>query len=177
MPRIQLPCRRITVIFDFPFHLSQLQIHIMIRIPFDVDRISHGHLVHPLELASLIHFYDFREEIHGDQRKAVDSLSSHMRRMAPNVAELINNNQPNHPFQHIVPQISGLLGELQEELDARLQDTDWTFQPVPAPRIPYDACGRLRGPHCCYPAHLISAGRSFREVGAIPSVNYPDFGR
>jgi len=27
----------------------------MIRIPFERDRLSHGHLVHPVELAHLVH--------------------------------------------------------------------------------------------------------------------------
>ena len=127
----------------------------MIRIPFDNDRISHGHFVHPLELAHLIHFWDNRQDIQRDQHEALTTVSEQLRRLSPLVAELVSNTQPEHPFQHVVPQITSILAQFRQELDARLLDTHQTFQPIPTPHIPFDACGRMRGPQDCYPAPIL----------------------
>ena len=71
------------------------------------------------------------------------------------VAELVNRSQPEHPFQHVVPQIANILTQFREGLNARLEDTRQVFQPIPTPHIPYDACGRMRGPQDCYPAPIL----------------------
>ena len=102
----------------------------MIRIPFDNDRISHGHLVHPLELAHFIHFWDNRQDIQRDQYNALTAVSDQLRRLSPLVAELVSNTQPEHPFQHVAPQITSILAQFREELDERLLDTNQILQPI-----------------------------------------------
>ena len=143
----------------------------MIRIPFDSDRISHGHLVHPLELAHLIHFWDNREELHRDQFDALATVSEQLRRLSPLVAELVNNTQPDHPFQDLVPQITRIMAEFREEIDARMIDAHFVFQPIPTPHIPYDACGRMRGPQDGYPAPIPRKHLHPRSRSAPPRIH------
>lgn len=143
----------------------------MIPIPFDNDRISHGHLVHPLELAHLIHFWDNRGDVQRDQQQALNTVSEQLRRLSPLVAELVNNRQPDHPFPHVVPQITELLAQFRAELDTRLRETEQVFQPIPTPHIPYDACGRLRGPQDCYPAPILREYVYPRSRSAPPTIH------
>ena len=127
----------------------------MIRIPFERDRLSHGHLVHPLELAHLVHYSDSRKLIERDQSNALEACSTELRKMAPLVAELVGNTQPGHPLQHLVPNITAMLTRLREEVDSRIVATNQAFASTPTPFTPYDACGRMRGLHDCYPAPLL----------------------
>jgi len=80
----------------------------MIRIPFERDRLSHGHLVHPIELAHLVHYWDNRKLIERDQRKALEACSTELRKMAPLVEELVNMTRPDHPLQHLAPNITSM---------------------------------------------------------------------
>lgn len=143
----------------------------MIRIPFDTDRISHGHLIHPLELAHLIHFWDNRQHFQHHQQTALEAVSQNLRRLSPLVAELVNNMDPTHPFPHMAPQIQGMLATLRQGLDRRLQDTNEVFQPIPTPYIPYDACGRTRGPQDCYPAPPLRKHAFPRSRSAPPTIH------
>lgn len=156
--------------FSF-FHSCPQPFHIMIRIPFDRDRISHGHLVHPLELAHLVYYWDSRKIIEQDQHTALAEVSDLLRRLSPIVAELVGNTQPNHPYQHMVPQITTILEELREELDYRMVATTQTFAPIPTPFIPYDACGRMRGLHDCYPAPILRRRVFPRSHSAPPTIH------
>ena len=157
--------------FDLPVTPPSPQpFDIMIRIPFDTERISHAHLVHPLELAHLIHFWDNRQDIQRDQHEALTTISEQLRRLAPLVAELINRSQPDHPFQHVVPQIANIMTQFREELNARLEDTDHVLDPIPTPHIPYDACGRMRGPQDCYPAPILRHHVYPRSRSAPPTI-------
>ena len=143
----------------------------MIRIPFERDRLSHGHLVHPIELAHLVHYWDNRKLIERDQRAALMACSTELRKMAPTVAELVNNTQPAHPLQHLVPNITSMLSRLKQEVDSRITVTDQAFAPIPTPFTPYDGCGRMRGLHDCYPAPLLRQYVHPRSRSAPPTID------
>ena len=96
----------------------------MIRIPFERDRLSHGHLVHPVELAHLVHYWDSRKSIERDQLQALEACSSELRKMAPLVEELVNIPRPDHPLHHLVPNITAMLTDLRREVDS-------VFSPIP----------------------------------------------
>ena len=127
----------------------------MIRIPFERDRLSHGHLVHPVELAHLVHYWDSRKSIERDQLHALEACSSELRKMAPLVEELVNIPRPDHPLYYLVPNITAMLTDLRREVDSRIATTKQDFSPIPTPFTPYDACGRMRGLHDNYPAPLL----------------------
>ena len=144
---------------------------IMIRIPFERDRLSHGHLVHPVELAHLVHYWDSRKSIERDQRHALEACSSELRKMAPLVEELVNIPSPDHPLHYLVPNITAMLTDLRREVDSRITATQQAFAPIPTPFTPYDACGRMRGLHDNYPAPLLRKFVYPRSRSAPPTVD------
>ena len=109
----------------------------MIRIPFERDRLSHGHLVHPVELAHLVHYWDSRKSIERDQRHALEACSSELRKMAPLVEELVNIPRPDHPLHYLVPNITAMLTDLRRKVDSRITATQQAFAPIPIhPSLP-----------------------------------------
>lgn len=143
----------------------------MIRIPFERDRLSHGHLVHPIELAHLVHYWDNRKLKERDQRKALEACSTELRKMAPLVEELVNMSRPDHPLQHLAPNITSMLARLRQEVDTRIVATNQAFASTPTPFTPYDACGRMRGLHDNYPAPLLRQYVYPRSRSAPPTVD------
>ena len=143
----------------------------MIRIPFERDRLSHGHLVHPVELAHLVHYWDSRKSIEREQLRALEACSSELRKMAPLVEELVNIPRPDHPLHYLVPNITAMLTDLRREVDSRITTTKQAFSPIPTPFTPYDACGRMRGLHDNYPAPLLRKFVYPRSRSAPPTVD------
>lgn len=113
---------------------------------------------------------NIREGLHQEEHVSLTHVSEHLRRIVPLMAELLNNTQPEHPFQRIIPQVTGLLRQFREEIDERLSATNQTFEPIPAPHIPDDACGRMRGPQDCYPAPLLRKEIFPRSPSAPPTI-------
>lgn len=70
----------------------------------------------------------------------------------------------------MVPHITTIFEELREELDYRMVATTQTFAPIPTPFIPYDACGRMRGLHDCYPAPILRRRVFPRSHSAPPTI-------
>ena len=155
----------------FESDLNPQPFTIMIRIPFERDRLSHGHLVHPVELAHLVHYWDSRKSIERDQLHALEACSSELRKMAPLVEELVNIPRPDHPLHHLVPNITAMLTDLRREVDSRITTTKQDFSPIPTPFTPYDACGRMRGLHDNYPAPLLRKFVYPRSRSAPPTVD------
>ena len=155
----------------FESDLNPQPFTIMIRIPFERDRLSHGHLVHPVELAHLVHYWDSRKSIERDQLHALEACSSELRKMAPLVEELVNIPRPDHPLYYLVPNITAMLTDLRREVDSRITTTKQDFSPIPTPFTPYDACGRMRGLHDNYPAPLLRKFVYPRSRSAPPTVD------
>ena len=143
----------------------------MIRIPFERDRLSHGHLVHPVELAHMVHYWDSRKVIERDQLRALEACSSELRKMAPLVEELVNIPRPDHPLYYLVPNITAMLTDLRREVDSRITTTKEAFSPIPTPFTPSDARGRMRGLHDNYPAPLLRKFVYPRSRSAPPTVD------
>ena len=142
--RVRLLISVRSLLFTFTNWFPQ-PFNIMIRIPFERDRLSHGHLVHPVELAHLVHYWDSRKLIERDQRNALEACSSELRKMAPLIEELVNIPRPDHPLQHLAPNITAMLTGLRWEVDSRITATQQAFAPIPTPFAPYmmpvAACG------------------------------------
>ena len=113
----------------------------MIRIPFERDRLSHGHLVHPVELAHLVHYWDSRKLIERDQRNALEACSSELRKMAPLVEELVNIPRPDHPLQHLAPNITAMITSLRREVDTTHNRPLHLYLHPSLHMMPVAACG------------------------------------
>ena len=132
------------------------------------DRRSNSHVIHPWELALLVHSYDHRFALKEEQLSCLTRTQTALRRAAPLMAELLDRVGPDHPsYEHLhEPRI--LLARLQQSLTDQQDIIEKAFSPIPTPFIPNDDYGILRGPQKHVPAPMLRRNLFPRSRSAPP---------
>ena len=121
---------------------------------------THGHLLHPWELATLVHNYDRQMELQQNQLTYVRQAQTALRRAAP-LSELLNRVGPTVPNYEYLYETRQLLTHMQQRVTEQERVIIDAFLPLPTPFVPDDDYGFLRRPephlyqHQCFDAVYI----------------------
>ena len=121
----------------------------------------HGHIVHPWELAMLIHNYDRQRELQQQQQQQQQQMSylrqtqGAFRRAAPVILELLDAVGPNIPNYAYIHEPRELLTQIQQRLAEQEQHIQAAFRTPPSPFLPNDDYGFLRRPESRLPAPML----------------------
>lgn len=132
------------------------------------DPRSNSHLIHPWELALLVHSYDHRLALKEAQSSCLARAQMALRRAAPLMAELFDRVGPHHPSYEHLHEPRTLLAQLQQSLTDQEDIIERAFPPIPTPFIPNDDYGILRGPETHVPAPMLRRDLFPRSRSAPP---------
>ena len=139
----------------------------------------HGHIVHPWELAMLIHNYDRQSELQQQQMSYLRQAQGALRRAAPVILELLDAVGPNIPNYAHLHEPRELLTQIQQRLTEQEQRIQAAFQTPPSPFIPNDDYGFLRRPESRLPAPMLRRSllpRSRSAPAILKSTTTSSFG-
>ena len=114
-----------------------------------------GHIVHPWELAMLVHNYDRQRDLQQQQLTYLRQAQGALRRAAPVILELLDAVGPNIPNYAYLHEPRELLTQMQQRLTEQEQHIQTAFQTPPSPYIPNDDYGFLRRPESQIPAPML----------------------
>ena len=114
-----------------------------------------GHIVHPWELAMLVHNYDRQMELQQNQLTYIRQAQTALRRAAPVISELLDRVGPNVPNYEFLYEPRELLTQMQQRLTDQETFVNEGIQPPPSPFIPNDDYGFLRRPEPHIPAPML----------------------
>ena len=111
-----------------------------------------GHIVHPWELAMLVHNYDRQSDLQQHQLTYLQQAQGALRRAAPVISELLDTVGPNYAYLH---EPRELLIQMQQRLTDQEMIINAAFQTPPSPFISNDDYGFLRRPEPHIPAPML----------------------
>ena len=114
-----------------------------------------GHIVHPWELAMLIHNYDRQRELQTQQLTYLRQAQGALHRAAPVIAELLDMVGPSIPNYAYLHEPRDLLTQMQQRLTDQETMIQAAFQTPPSPFIPNDDYGFLRRTEPQIPAPML----------------------
>ena len=114
-----------------------------------------GHIVHPWELAMLVHNYDRQRELQQQQLTYLRQAQGALHRAAPVISELLDIVGPNIPNYAYLHEPRELLTQMQQRLTDQEKTIQAAFQTPPSPQIPNDDYGFLRRPEPQIPAPML----------------------
>ena len=114
-----------------------------------------GHIVHPWELAMLVHNYDRQRELQQQQLTYLRQAQGALRRAVPVISELLDTVGPNIPNYAYLHEPRELLTQMQQRLTDQEKTIHAAFQTPPSPYIPNDDYGFLRRPEPQIPAPML----------------------
>ena len=114
-----------------------------------------GHIVHPWELAMLIHNYDRQRELQQQQMSYLRQTQGAFRRAAPVILELLDAVGPDIPNYAYINEPRELLTQIQQRLAEQEQYIQAAFRTPPSPFLPNDDYGFLRRPESRVPAPML----------------------
>ena len=116
---------------------------------------SRGHIVHPWELAMLVHNYDRQRELQQQQLTYLAQAQGALRRAAPVITDLLDTVGPNIPNYAYLHEPRELLTQMQQRLTDQAETINSAFRTPPSPYIPNDDYGFLRRPEPQIPAPML----------------------
>ena len=138
-----------------------------------------GHIVHPWELAMLVHNYDRQRDLQQQQLSYLRQAQGALRRAAPVILELLDAVGPNIPNYAYLHEPRELLTQMQQRLTDQEQRIQAAFQTPPSPYIPNDDYGFLRRPESRIPAPTLRRSlcpRSRSAPAILTSTTTSSFG-
>ena len=114
-----------------------------------------GHIVHPWELAMLVHNYDRQSDLQQHQLTYLQQAQGALRRAAPVISELLDTIGPNVPNYAYLHEPRELLTQMQQRLTDQEIIINEAFQTPPSPFISNDDYGFLRRPEPHIPAPML----------------------
>ena len=115
-----------------------------------------GHIVHPWELAMLIHNYDRQRELQQQQQMSyLRQTQGAFRRAAPVILELLDTVGPDIPNYAYINEPRELLTQIQQRLAEQEHYIQAAFRTPPSPFLPNDDYGFLRRPESRVPAPML----------------------
>ena len=114
-----------------------------------------GHILHPWELAMLVHNYDRQRDLQTQQLTYLRQAQGALHGAAPVISELLDMVGPNIPNYAYLHEPRELLTQMQQRLTDQETMIQAAFQTPPSPYIPNDDYGFLRRTEPQIPAPML----------------------